>query len=68
MVPDRGAAKVDVEIRVAVLDSHQTVLLHKRLGEEGVVRPVVLHPGHLLSHVRHLHQLGHPGGAIGGKC
>ena len=65
MVPDRGAAKVDVEVCVAVLHPHQTVLLHERLGEEGVVRPVVLHPGHPLSHVRHLHQLRHPSEAIG---
>lgn len=57
MVPDRGAPKVYVEVCVAVLDSHKAVLLDKGLREEGVVRPVVLHPGHLLSHIRNLYQL-----------
>ena len=60
MIPDRRASKVYVEICVAVLDSHEAVLLDKGLGEEGVVGPVVLHPGHLLSHVGNLHQLRHP--------
>lgn len=67
VVPDRGATKVYVEIGVAVFDSHQTVLLDKRFREEGVIRPVVLHPGHLLSHIRHLHQLRHPGNIIVGR-
>ena len=62
VVPHGGAPEVDVEVRVAALHSHQAVLLHEGLGEERVVRPVVLHPGHLLGHVRDHHQLRHPGG------
>jgi len=67
MVPDRSASEVYVEVCVAVLDPHKAVLLDEGLGEEGVVRPVVLHPGHLLSHVRNLHQLGHPEWRFGAR-
>ena len=28
VVPDGGAAKIDMEVRVAVLHTHQAILLH----------------------------------------
>lgn len=65
MIPDRCSSKVYVEVCVAVLHPHKAVLLHKRLREEGVIWPIVLHPGHLPSHIRNLHQLRHPAGYRG---
>lgn len=44
MVPYRGASKVNVEVGVTVLHSHQTIFLNTGLGKDGIFRPVILHP------------------------
>lgn len=61
MVPGRGAPGVDVKVGVAVLHTDQAVLGHLGLGQQGIVRPVVFHPGQFLHDVRRVHKAGHSG-------
>ena len=59
VVPDGSAAKVDMEVCVAVLNAHQAILLHVRLlvlllVERNVLRPAGVHPAQLTHNARRL--------------
>lgn len=64
MVPDRSSPKVDVEVRKAVLDAHQAVLLHLRSLRHHLIRHVLWpqgrHPADLFHHPGWVNQLWQP--------
>ena len=59
MVPDGGAAEVDVKVSIRVLHAHDAVLLHLGLGvlQLGRAGPHVVHPAQLAGHQRRLQNL-----------
>lgn len=61
VVPHGGAAALDVEVRVAVLHADQTVFGDFGFPQQGVVGPVVLHPGQAPHYLRTLYDGAHPG-------
>lgn len=44
VIPDGGAAEIDVEVRVGAPDTHKAILLHLRPGNGPVVGPDVVCP------------------------
>lgn len=60
MIPDRGAATLNVEVCVAVFDTDQTVFGDFWLSEQSIVGPVVFNPRQTLHNLRTLHNTIHP--------
>lgn len=60
VVPDRSPPTLDVEVRVAVFHTDQTVFCDLWLPEQSIVRPVVFYPRQLPHDQRTLHDAAHP--------
>lgn len=60
VVPNRGAAALDMEVCVAVFDTDETVFCDFWLPKQGVVRPVVFYPRQPPHNLWTLHHTIHP--------